>query len=128
MLNIDIMPTALDLAGLEISPDIQGNSFKSLLGMDASDEFPWREHIFYEAPVPVHGTKPHYALRTKEWKLIQTYDPNDRDELKYEELYHIVSDPNETDNLSWKKKDKAALDSLRNILEERIKRSKDAAS
>ncbi|MDR8390375.1 sulfatase-like hydrolase/transferase [Aliifodinibius sp. S!AR15-10] len=128
MLNIDIMPTALDLAGIHIPSDIQGKSFKHLLGTGNTKEGPWRDHVFYEAPVPVHGTQPHYAIRTKEWKLIQTYDLKKPDELIFEELYHIASDPNETNNLSMNPEQKPILDSLRVLLEERIKKSREAAS
>jgi len=128
MLNIDIMPSVLDLAGLSVPNDIQGESFKPLLTMGTPNKTTWRKNIFYEAPVPVHGSKPHYALRTHEWKLIQTFNEENPDKLIYEELYHIASDPNETTNLVEKKNEKSILNSLREILKNKIEISKNAAA
>ena len=121
MLNIDLMPTALDLAGIEVPENLHGKSFKSLI--KNSEENPskdWREYIYYEAPIPVHGTKPHYAIRTQEWKLIQTFDKNNTDSLIFEELYHIKNDPNEKVNLKNDNSKKPILDSLRTILNKKI--------
>lgn len=125
MLNIDLMPTVLELAGLQIPSDLDGKSFTPLL-FNKSDET-WRKSVFYEAPHAVHGTMPHYAIRTKAWKLIQTYDVNEPDERIYEELYHLSEDPDETKNLAGKEQFNNILNTLRAEIQENIKKSKAAA-
>ena len=94
MLNIDLMPTALDLAGIEIPVDLNGMSFKYLIKHSEEKSLEdWRDYIFYEAPISVHGTKPHYAIRTKEWKLIQTFDEDESENIIFEELYDVKKRP-----------------------------------
>ncbi|NBB77347.1 MAG: DUF4976 domain-containing protein, partial [Bacteroidetes bacterium] len=73
----------------------------------------WRDYIFYEAPTPQHGTQPLYALRTAEWKLIQTFEGEDPEKLIVEELYNIKHDPHEKHNLISKQSLSSILNSLR---------------
>lgn len=120
MMNIDLMPTVLDLASIEIPPELHGRSFKKLL-IDGNDEAGnWRDYIFYEAPLPQHGTQPLYAVRTSEWKLIQTFDKDDPDKLIFEELYNIKNDPNEKVNLVSEKDSESILELLRDRMNEKI--------
>lgn len=121
MLNIDLMPTALDLAGIEVPDDLNGKSFKHLI-IKSDEEYlgDWRDHIFYEAPISVHGTKPHYAIRTKEWKLIQTFDEDETENMIFEELYNVKNDPDEKHNLISDHSKKLILESLRKILNDKI--------
>ncbi|MCG2590930.1 sulfatase-like hydrolase/transferase [Rhodohalobacter sulfatireducens] len=128
ILNIDLMPTALDLASIEVPPNLHGRSFKHLLGFETDEGEKWREYIFYEAPVPVHGSKPHYAVRTKDWKLIQTYDENKSGELIFEELYHLKNDSEEKINLVGDESYKDTYNYLKAIIEEKIEWSKKSIS
>ncbi|MDO8966297.1 sulfatase-like hydrolase/transferase [Algoriphagus sp.] len=120
ILNIDLMPTVLDLANIEVPSNLDGKSFKNLLGFEKNKNSIWREFVFYEAPIPVHGTKPHYAIRTKEWKLIQTFDENEPDKLIFEELYDIKNDPDEMHNLVMDSTKEPILESLRKTIENKI--------
>lgn len=92
--NIDYAPTFLELAGVEIPEDIQGESLLPLLqGKNPTD---WRKSIyyqFYEYPAE-HAVKRHYGVRTDRYKLIHFY--NDIDSW---ELYDMEKDPMEMNNL-----------------------------
>ncbi|TKG90430.1 DUF4976 domain-containing protein [Puteibacter caeruleilacunae] len=92
--NIDYAPTFLDLAGVDIPGDIQGESLKPLLFKDPVDS--WRNSIYYhyyEYPGG-HMVKRHYGIRTDRYKLIHFY--NDIDQW---EFYDLEEDPTEMNNL-----------------------------
>jgi arylsulfatase A-like enzyme len=90
VLNLDFAPTFLDIAGVSIPDDMQGESLVPiLLGRTPGD---WRESMYYhyyEYPA-VHSVKRHYGVRTKRYKLIHFY--HDIDEW---ELYDLEKDPSE---------------------------------
>lgn len=95
--NIDYAPTFLELAGVKVPADIQGESFLPLLkGKKPSG---WRKSLyyhFYEYPAE-HAVKRHYGVRTERYKLIHFY--NDIDTW---ELYDLQEDPTEMNNLYGK--------------------------
>ena len=93
VLDVDIAPTILDLAGVETPKSMQG---KSVLKAVESHPEPWRRewlYDYYEYPGP-ELVKPHRGIRTKTHKLIHYY--NDPEEF---ELYDLVNDPGEKRNL-----------------------------
>jgi arylsulfatase A-like enzyme len=97
-LNIDIAPTILDFAGVDIPQSYQGESLVPLVGSDEIDS--WRNEFFFEhmyqpkrAPIP-----PMYGLRTTHWKLVNFYK-ND-----HIQLYDLDNDPGETHNLAYDEK------------------------
>lgn len=91
VLNIDIAPTLLDIAGVPIPATMQGRSFAPLLRGDAVD---WREDVFYEyfADFP-YQVPPSQAVRTDRWLYVE-YDRG-----LPPELYDTVSDPAQRANL-----------------------------
>ena len=93
-MNIDIAPTLLEFAGLDIPADIQGRSLVPVLkGRTPAD---WRDAVYYhyyEYP-SWHSVKRHYGVRTERYKLIHFY--NDIDEW---ELYDMAEDPRELHNV-----------------------------
>ncbi|MDL2281992.1 sulfatase [Parabacteroides sp. OttesenSCG-928-G06] len=92
--NIDYAPTFLELAGVEIPEDIQGESFLPLLkGKQPKD---WRKSLyyhFYEYPAE-HAVKRHYGVRTDRYKLIHFYN-----DIDVWELYDLEKDPMEMNNI-----------------------------
>ncbi len=93
--NLDIAPTVLDIAGIASPKHFQGRSFYSLSrGNDLVE--PWASEFayeyFWEYNFPQTPTT--FAIRTDRYKLIQYHGVWDQ-----EELYDIVSDPREMNNL-----------------------------
>jgi arylsulfatase A-like enzyme len=92
--NLDFAQTFLDAAGITAPDDMQGESLMPLLKGDTDS---WsREAVYYhyyEYP-SVHMVKRHYAIVTKEFKLVHFY--YDVDEW---ELYDRLNDPQEMNNV-----------------------------
>lgn len=92
--NLDFAQTFLDAAGITAPDDMQGESLMPLLKGDTDS---WsREAVYYhyyEYP-SVHMVKRHYAIVTKEYKLVHFY--YDVDEW---ELYDRLKDPQEMNNV-----------------------------
>jgi arylsulfatase A-like enzyme len=87
--NLDIAPTLLDAAGVEIPDDMQGISLLPLFADDSPDG--WRNSLYYhyyEYPA-VHMVHRHEGAVTKRYKLIHFYD------LGEWELYDLQKDPTE---------------------------------
>jgi len=90
-LNIDIAPTILSLAGIEVPSGMQGMNLMDVV----QGKIPERKYFFYQ----------HYFLGsplipmvegvvTKDFKYMKYIEHN------YEELFNIKTDPHEIDNLS----------------------------
>ena len=93
--NIDYAPTFLQMAGVPIPEDMQGQSLVPLLQEEKGPR-KWRDALyyhFYEYPAE-HMVKRHYGIRTERYKLIHFY--NDIDAW---ELYDLQEDPSEMHNL-----------------------------
>lgn len=94
VLNIDVAPTILELAGVTIPKEMQGKSWNELL---ESQQTPsdWRTsffyNYFYEQPFKVPTVT---AIRTANAKLIQ-YPSHP----EWTELFDLEKDPYETNNL-----------------------------
>jgi arylsulfatase A-like enzyme len=91
-LNLDIAPTLLDLAGIAVPPDMQGESLKPLLSGEQKKD--WRKEIYYHYYEKSFGLTAHYGIKTHEYKLIHFYDPIDS-----WELYDLRKDPGEMKNV-----------------------------
>jgi len=91
--NLDFAPTFLDYAGVAQPQDLQGESFRKVVGQQTDQ---WRDAIYYtyyEYP-SVHMVKRHYGVRTDRYKLMHFY--YDIDEW---ELYDLEKDPSEMNNV-----------------------------
>jgi len=96
VLNIDVFPTLMDILKLPMSENLHGIS---MLPIFQNTSLQIRDHVFYEAPDSQLGSYPLYAIRNNRWKYIQTFDPEEPDQLMFEELYDLKSDPSEIYNL-----------------------------
>jgi len=105
-LNIDIAPTILDLAGIELSKRYQGKSLKPIMAGETPE---WRSEFFFEhlfSP-KVFKIPPTVGVRTEDWKYVRYY----RD--KHEQLYDLKNDPNEATNLATSAQHENILNQLR---------------
>ncbi len=96
VLNLDLAPTILDFAGVRVPDAMQGASLRPLTSSLLSDA-PWRDAIYYryyEYPHGWHSVRPHYGLRTEEFKLIHF-----EGDLDTWELFDLSVDPHELTNL-----------------------------
>ncbi|WP_438988706.1 sulfatase family protein [Polaribacter sp.] len=92
--NIDLAPTILDMAGVNIPKEVQGNSFYKQLKGETNNN--WRQSMYYhyyEYP-KWHHVQPHYGIRTARYKLIHFYY-----DVDVWELYDLDNDPSELNNL-----------------------------
>ena len=105
VLNIDLAPTFLDLAGVPVPKDMHGRSWKPLLAREAPVG-PFRTSFFYEyfredgpkkaAPaVGGYNTPTMTGVRTATHKLLRY-----RDHPEWTELFDLAADPFETKDLS----------------------------
>jgi len=93
VLNIDLAPTLLELAGLPVPGEMQGVSFRPLL---EGKNVPWRKSFLYEYPYdPPYALPGLLAVRTETMKLVK-YEKNKLPD----ELYDIENDPRELSSLS----------------------------
>jgi len=99
--NIDYAPTFLELAGVPIPEDIQGESLLPLMKAhtnrhDREVIGHWRDGLyyhFYEYPAE-HAVRRHYGVRDSRYKLIHFYQ-----DIDSWELYDLETDPQELHNI-----------------------------
>lgn len=108
VLNLDVAPTLLELAGLSVTPSMQGRSLAPLL---RGTPVTWREDWFYEHDLhPGEGYLPSIeGVRTRDWKYVTYLDErSDR-----EALFDLRGDPDERSDLSGRPEHAATLERLR---------------
>jgi arylsulfatase A-like enzyme len=113
VLNIDLSPTMMDLAGVAIPSLAQGRSLKPLLGRTAPA---WRTEIFCEELWDHPEIPQSECVRTDRWKYIQ-YPKHP----EYVELFDLRSDPDEKENLAGDPRFARELADLRTRCNRRIK-------
>jgi arylsulfatase A-like enzyme len=92
VLNVDILPTVLELAGL---PAPEGLPGASLVPLVAGRSVPWRDEVFTEHLWDHPAIPRTEAVRTARFKYIR-YPQHP----EFEELYDLEDDPRETKNLA----------------------------
>jgi arylsulfatase A-like enzyme len=97
VLNLDMAPTLLDIAGLAVPGEMQGKSMLPLA--EGKANVPWRKdwlYEYYEFP-GFENVRPCRGVRTDRYKLIHFFiEPEEF------ELYDLQSDPEEINNLYGK--------------------------
>ncbi|MGH7981447.1 MAG: sulfatase/phosphatase domain-containing protein, partial [Limisphaerales bacterium] len=100
VLNVDIAPTMLELAGVDVPATIQGRSLMPLLTGKTPED--WRKdwlYEYFEYPGAEH-VRPHRGVRNERYKLIHFHKMPQFPELADEfELYDLQKDPRELVNL-----------------------------
>ena len=90
--NIDILPGALDLLGIDRSGlDLEGRSFAPALGGGTLPDAPVFAEVF--PPKEDWKSEPRHAVRFDGWKLITV------DGVPEGELFDLAADPGEAENL-----------------------------
>ena len=119
-LNIDVAPTLLELAGLEVPRWMQGKSMVPILtGATAAS---WRDaflYEYYEFPAE-HCVRKNRGVRTSRWKLIHFWEQPEE-----WELYDLRNDPDETQNLAYDRRHAGMVAELKKRLVELRRESGD---
>ena len=97
VLNIDMTPTILDLAGVKIPGNIHGKSIAPLL---FNKKTGWRKAFVYEGLGTYGGAKPNLAVYNDHYRYIVTYDDKTLESVNFKELYDEDKDPGEMHNLA----------------------------
>jgi len=141
--QIDIFPTICDLLDIEFPEWLEGNSIMPLVHREKKEI---NNEIFSE--VNYHCSyEPMRAVRTKRWKYIRRYlnkntpmlancDPSSsknvllkngwkEEFVDKEELYDLIFDPNESNNLANDPSKKDKLQNMRNKLDNWMQKTKD---
>lgn len=95
IMNLDIAPTLLDVANVEIPDDVQGESFLPVLSKKSATGRDAMFYHYYENGE--HSVSPHFGIRTKRYKLIRFYK-----RVESWELFDLTKDANEMENLYGK--------------------------
>ncbi|MEQ8209693.1 MAG: sulfatase [Lacipirellulaceae bacterium] len=105
--NVDFAPTLLELAGAtEMPSGFEGRSFVANLEGNSPEDWPKATYYRYWMNMTHHDNPAHYAIRTKDHKLIIFYglaldSKGALDEViePYWELYDLKKDPQEMNNV-----------------------------
>ncbi|MGM0546908.1 MAG: sulfatase family protein [Bacteroidota bacterium] len=109
--NIDLAPSFLDVAGVDIPKRMQGASFKSLLNGESTED--WRQSMYYHYyDHGLHGVPRHDGVRTDRYKLIHFYTDD------VWEFYDLTEDPNEVNNLYGDEKYSDNIEELKEELKQ----------
>jgi arylsulfatase A-like enzyme len=106
-LNLDLAPTLLEVSGLRPLPSMQGRSAYDLI---ENRPGAWRREWFYEQHFMSNGWIPKIeGVRGERWKYARytNADP------EFEEMYDLVSDPKEKNNLAKSEKHAGQLQMMR---------------
>ena len=116
--NLDIAPTLLDVAGVPVPVDMQGESLRKTWKENPGE---WRDAIYYHYYEKSFGATPHYGIRTERYKLIHFYDIIDS-----WELYDLEKDPSEMSNLIMAEEYSEQLKIMKTRLSELQEKYKDS--
>ena len=109
ILNIDLAPSLLELAGLSVPDGMEGESFVPVLrSRSAPGRKAWLYEYFADFPFRVPTTR---AVRTGRHLYVEFEGRRGR------ELYDLESDPGQSKNLIHMREGQGMADELKKILE-----------
>ncbi len=103
--NVDFASTMIEFAGGVIPEEVQGKSFKNVLEDEGKEQPDSKDAAYYHYQLHMrhHYVPAHIAIRTKEYKLMLFYgamaNKDIADSPPAWELYDMVNDPKENNNL-----------------------------
>lgn len=123
---VDLPPTLLDAAGIEVPDNLPGRSLLDLIERRPSD--PWPDDVFIQISESETGR----CIRTRRWKFgvtapdsVGTHAPGSRT-YHESELYDLLADPHELNNLIHESSHEALCHRLAERLLGRMKQAGEA--
>ena len=121
--NIDFAPTLLELANIDTTQKMQGESFVPILEGDTPND--WKQAMYYhyyEFPF-WHHVQPHYGIRTQKYTLAHFYY-----NIDVWELYDLEKDPQQMNNVINDPQYASVVSELKEQLKDLMKDSKNDKS
>ena len=116
--NIDFAPTIIDVAGIKIPVEMQGESLNPLLEGKTPEN--WRDAIYYHywQHLLHRDVTAHYGIRTKSHKLIYFHGlplgMTDYPAVEPDwELFDLLNDPAEMNNIYYQEENAELVNSLK---------------
>ncbi len=111
--NLDLAPTFLDLAGVNIPADMQG---KSLLNVLKGSKREIRKYTYYHYfENGEHAVSPHFGITDGRYKLIRYYK-----RVEGWELFDLKNDPSELKNIYSDKKHQRIIKKMKKALSKEV--------
>ncbi|MGO1670229.1 MAG: sulfatase family protein [Sphingobacterium sp.] len=108
LMTIDIAPTLLELAGVQVPADMQGESFLNVLKGGKGQRDLLYYHYYEDG---IHNVSPHFGVSDGRYKLIRFYN-----KVNAWELFDMQEDPHELKNVY----DDPAYREIRNGMMEKL--------
>ncbi|GHB87064.1 sulfatase-like hydrolase/transferase [Persicitalea jodogahamensis] len=118
-LNIDLLPTILDLAGIKSPTNVHGESLKGVLADKVKGV---REAFVYEGLGSYGGAQPNLMVVSGAFRYIVTYEDAKLNQENFRELYDIQTDPGEMVNLASDRKYSVLVNKLDRLIQSHVKR------
>lgn len=120
--NLDLAPTIMKAAGLAVPQEMQGKSLDVFFKGKNPDD--WKKEVYYHfyEDNAWHTVEKHFGIRTERYKLIYFYD------LKEWEMYDLLNDPHEVNNLYGKEQYQTLSQNLKSELKKLILKYKDSTA
>ena len=118
--QIDILPTILEMVGINYSEKIEGRSMVPIFNGNELDEIP----VYIETGTALHGTYGNtIGIRTSKYKYLR----NRFDEKKNIRLFNLIEDPRELENITKNEPNlvKKLEKTLKEILKNEVKFKKE---
>jgi arylsulfatase A-like enzyme len=118
---VDSMPTLLDICGIEVPDEVQGNSYLPLL--EGTSETT-RDAVMYEIMKQTKGGSgdyvpvPERGIRTQKWLYVRKPD-------RPKFLFDLEKDPDEMNNLINNEKYKTVMEEFDKVIEKHMKETGD---
>ncbi|WP_339902456.1 sulfatase-like hydrolase/transferase [uncultured Cyclobacterium sp.] len=96
VVNIDIAPTIMELAGIQVPENLHGESLFPLLKKAPVD---WRKSFVYEGLGTYGGALPNLTVINKDFRYIETFENSSLETVIFQEFYDQKKDPLEENNL-----------------------------
>jgi len=96
--NVDFAPTLCDLLGFPVPQEWDGSSFKDVIEGTAGSG---REFLVWDCALYVVQR----AVRTRQYLMLRTYDQGEYRQFAPVELYDMIQDPYQTQNIAQERRD-----------------------